>query len=210
MRREVNAVRRLLYPNIVAVYDFVEDGAYGAVIMELVDGEDLDPGLIVEGAADAAHPVNGAVGPFGAVQDVGVDPIARRTFNRAFDVLPIVGVNEIEERAKGAAEVPGGHAMQLFQRRGPVGDPRPAIHLPGADALRRVEREPASLLRFGQRAFSGDALVDLAERHNRAGDRDQRKRAERDQRKHHLRPPSASTSSSLSDTETIKGGLAVV
>jgi hypothetical protein len=42
MRREVNAVRRLAHPNIVAVYDFVEDGAYGAVIMELVDGEDLE------------------------------------------------------------------------------------------------------------------------------------------------------------------------
>ena len=42
MRREVHAVRRLAHPNIVGVYDFVEDGAYGAVIMELVDGEDLD------------------------------------------------------------------------------------------------------------------------------------------------------------------------
>ena len=42
MRREVNAVRRLAHPNIVAVFDFVEDGPYGAVIMELVDGEDLD------------------------------------------------------------------------------------------------------------------------------------------------------------------------
>jgi hypothetical protein len=42
MRREVNAVRRLSHPNIVAVYDFAEDGPYGAVIMELVDGEDLD------------------------------------------------------------------------------------------------------------------------------------------------------------------------
>jgi len=42
MRREVNAVRRLAHPNIVAVYDFAEDGPYGAVIMELVEGEDLD------------------------------------------------------------------------------------------------------------------------------------------------------------------------
>ena len=42
MRREVHAVRRLTHPAIVAVYDFVEDGPYGAVIMELVDGEDLD------------------------------------------------------------------------------------------------------------------------------------------------------------------------
>jgi hypothetical protein len=42
MRREVHAVRGLVHPNIVAVYDFVEDGPYGAVIMELVHGEDLD------------------------------------------------------------------------------------------------------------------------------------------------------------------------
>jgi len=42
MRREVHAVRRLAHPNIVAVFDFVEDGPYGAVVMELVDGEDLD------------------------------------------------------------------------------------------------------------------------------------------------------------------------
>ena len=42
MRREVKAVRRLSHPNIVGVFDFVEDGPYGAVIMELVDGEDLD------------------------------------------------------------------------------------------------------------------------------------------------------------------------
>ena len=42
MRREVHAVRRLVHPNIVAVFDFVEDGPYGAVIMELVDGEDLE------------------------------------------------------------------------------------------------------------------------------------------------------------------------
>lgn len=42
MRREVHAVRGLVHPNIVAVYDFVEDGPYGAVVMELVNGEDLD------------------------------------------------------------------------------------------------------------------------------------------------------------------------
>lgn len=42
MRREVHAVRRLAHPNIVAVFDFVEDGPCGAVVMELVDGEDLD------------------------------------------------------------------------------------------------------------------------------------------------------------------------
>ena len=53
MRREVNAVRRLVHPNIVAVYDFVEDGPYGAVIMELVDGEDLDRRVRRTGALPA-------------------------------------------------------------------------------------------------------------------------------------------------------------
>ena len=53
MRREVNAVRRLVHPNIVAVYDFVEDGPYGAVIMELVDGEDLDRRVKRTGALPA-------------------------------------------------------------------------------------------------------------------------------------------------------------
>jgi hypothetical protein len=31
-----------MHRGIVAVYDFAEDGPYGAVIMELVEGEDLD------------------------------------------------------------------------------------------------------------------------------------------------------------------------
>jgi len=53
MRREVHAVRRLAHPNIVAVYDFVEDGPYGAVVMELVDGEDLDRRVRRAGALPA-------------------------------------------------------------------------------------------------------------------------------------------------------------
>ncbi|HUQ80348.1 MAG TPA: serine/threonine-protein kinase, partial [Gemmatimonadaceae bacterium] len=53
MRREVHAVRRLAHPNIVAVYDFVEDGPYGAVIMELVHGDDLERRLKRGGPLDA-------------------------------------------------------------------------------------------------------------------------------------------------------------
>jgi hypothetical protein len=53
MRREVHAVRRLVHPNIVAIFDFVEDGPYGAVIMELVDGEDLDRRVRRAGAVPA-------------------------------------------------------------------------------------------------------------------------------------------------------------
>jgi serine/threonine protein kinase len=41
MRREVQVVRGLSHENIVAVYDFVEDGAWSFIIMEYVAGPDL-------------------------------------------------------------------------------------------------------------------------------------------------------------------------
>lgn len=41
MRREVQVVRGLSHENIVAVYDFVEDGAWSFIVMEYVAGPDL-------------------------------------------------------------------------------------------------------------------------------------------------------------------------
>jgi serine/threonine protein kinase len=41
MRREVQVVRGLSHQHIVAVHDFVEDGAQSFIVMELVDGPDL-------------------------------------------------------------------------------------------------------------------------------------------------------------------------
>jgi predicted Ser/Thr protein kinase len=41
MRREVQAVRALSHANIVAVYDFLEDGAWSFIVMEYVRGPDL-------------------------------------------------------------------------------------------------------------------------------------------------------------------------
>ena len=41
MRREVHAVRQLTHENIVAIYDFVDDGAGSFIVMELVDGPDV-------------------------------------------------------------------------------------------------------------------------------------------------------------------------
>ncbi len=41
LRREVQAVRQLSHPNIVAVYDVVDDGPWSFVVMEYVSGPDL-------------------------------------------------------------------------------------------------------------------------------------------------------------------------
>src|SRR5256885_2842485 len=41
LRREVQAVRQLSHPNIVAVYDVVDDGPWSFVVMEYVAGPDL-------------------------------------------------------------------------------------------------------------------------------------------------------------------------
>jgi len=41
LRREVQAVRRLSHPNIVTVFDVVDDGPWSFVVMEYVDGPDL-------------------------------------------------------------------------------------------------------------------------------------------------------------------------
>src|SRR2546426_5340268 len=41
LRREVQAVRTLSHPNIVAVYDVVDDGPWSFVVMEYVRGPDL-------------------------------------------------------------------------------------------------------------------------------------------------------------------------
>jgi hypothetical protein len=41
LRREVQAVRQLSHPNIVTVFDVVDDGPWSFVVMELVDGPDL-------------------------------------------------------------------------------------------------------------------------------------------------------------------------
>lgn len=41
MRREVQVVRSFTHPNIVAVYDLVEEGPWGFIVMEFVAGPDL-------------------------------------------------------------------------------------------------------------------------------------------------------------------------
>jgi hypothetical protein len=76
MRREVHAVRRLAHPNIVAVFDFVEDGPYGAVIMELVDGEDLDRRVRRSGALSADE-----------VTRIGIDVAAALTVAHRHGIL---------------------------------------------------------------------------------------------------------------------------
>jgi serine/threonine-protein kinase len=52
--RDARAAAALTHPNIVSVYDVVEDGDIAAIIMEFVDGENLSAYLLREGAGDMA------------------------------------------------------------------------------------------------------------------------------------------------------------
>src|SRR3989442_10627243 len=52
LRREVQAVRQLSHPNIVAVYDVVDDGPWSFVVMEYVAGPDLAVRLRQRGPLD--------------------------------------------------------------------------------------------------------------------------------------------------------------
>ena len=53
LRREVQAVRQLSHPNIVAVYDVAEEGAWSFVVMEYVPGPDLAVRVRQRGPLDA-------------------------------------------------------------------------------------------------------------------------------------------------------------
>jgi len=54
LRREVQAVRQLSHPNIVAVYDVVDDGPWSFVVMEYVPGPDLAVRVRQRGPLDFA------------------------------------------------------------------------------------------------------------------------------------------------------------
>lgn len=53
LRREVQAVRQLSHPNIVTVYDVVDDGPWSFVVMEYVSGPDLAVRVRQRGPLDA-------------------------------------------------------------------------------------------------------------------------------------------------------------
>ena len=57
MRREVQAVRGLSHANIVAVFDFLEDGPWSFIVMEYVAGPDLQVRVRDRGALDASQAV---------------------------------------------------------------------------------------------------------------------------------------------------------
>ena len=57
MRREVQAVRGLSHANIVAVYDFVEDGPWSFIVMEYVAGPDLQVRVRERGPLEADQAV---------------------------------------------------------------------------------------------------------------------------------------------------------
>jgi len=53
MRREVQAVRGLSHANIVAVFDFLEEGPWSFIVMEYVRGPDLQVRVVERGRLDA-------------------------------------------------------------------------------------------------------------------------------------------------------------
>src|SRR3989454_4422937 len=53
LRREVQAVRQLSHPNIVAVYDVADEGVWSFVVMEYVPGPDLAVRVRQRGPLDA-------------------------------------------------------------------------------------------------------------------------------------------------------------
>jgi predicted Ser/Thr protein kinase len=57
MRREVQAVRGLSHANIVAVYDFLEDGPWSFIVMEYVRGADLQVRVGERGPLDSGTAV---------------------------------------------------------------------------------------------------------------------------------------------------------
>ena len=57
MRREVQAVRGLSHANIVAVFDFLEDGPWSFIVMEYVRGPDLQVRVASRGRLDAESAV---------------------------------------------------------------------------------------------------------------------------------------------------------
>ncbi|MGH7499087.1 MAG: protein kinase domain-containing protein [Gemmatimonadales bacterium] len=57
MRREVQAVRGLSHPNIVAVFDFLEDGPWSFIVMEYVAGPDLQMRVRERGPLDVEQTV---------------------------------------------------------------------------------------------------------------------------------------------------------
>ncbi len=75
LRREVQAVRGLAHPHIVGVHDFLEDGAWSFVVMDLVRGPDLGVRLRERGplaAADAARIGAEIAGALAAAHRAGI------------------------------------------------------------------------------------------------------------------------------------------
>ena len=116
LRQEVKRNRQLIHPNILRVYDFVEDGGYAAISMDLLEGESLskrlnDNGMFepsdirgwfkeLTGTLDDAHrvqlfhrdlsPSNIYVRPNGGivVSNFGVSRTVREGLERARTVAP--------------------------------------------------------------------------------------------------------------------------
>ena len=75
MRREAQAVRALSHPNIVRLYDYLEDGPWSFLVMERIDGDDLAERLKRDGPLPVDEVVKigrGLASALAAAHDKGI------------------------------------------------------------------------------------------------------------------------------------------
>ena len=75
MRREAQAVRALSHPNIVRLYDYLEDGPWSFLVMERIEGDDLGVRLKRDGALPVDEVVkigHGLASALAAAHDKGI------------------------------------------------------------------------------------------------------------------------------------------
>lgn len=75
MRREAQAVRALSHPNIVRLYDYLEDGPWSFLVMERIEGDDLAERLKRDGALPVDEVVKigrGLASALAAAHDKGI------------------------------------------------------------------------------------------------------------------------------------------
>ena len=131
MRREVQAVRGLSHANIVAVFDFLEDGPWSFIVMEYVRGPDLQVRVRERGRLDADAAVR-----------LGRD-IAGRARHRAPARHPSPRREAAERPARPRRPVPTDR-LRLGQARRPAGrhQHRRARRHPGLHRARGARRPP--------------------------------------------------------------------